>query len=81
MELISLINVALESKIKILRALGYDSDGEYVLNSECEKVLDRYLDIPIKVENMVIFPGSIIVLDNNELSISKYIEEFGDVLG
>jgi hypothetical protein len=29
---------------------------------------------------MVIFPGSTIILDDNEFSISKYIEEFGDVL-
>ena len=80
MEKLSLKGVSTESKVKLLVALGYNSDGEYVTDDAGEKVLDRYLEIPIKVDNMVILPGSIIILDNNELSLSKYIEEFGDVL-
>jgi len=80
MELISLKGVSPESKILLLKELGYDSDGEFVVSSEGEKILDKYLDIPVKIENMVIFPGSEIILDDNELSISKYLEEFGDVL-
>ncbi len=79
MELISLKEVSLDSKIKLLKELGYNSDGEFVLDSEGKRILDRYLDIPVGINNMAIFPGSIIILDNNELSISKYIEEFGDV--
>lgn len=79
MELISLKEVSTESKIKLLKELGYGSDGKFVTDSKGNKILDRYLDIPIDVDNMAILPGSTIVLDNNELSISKYIEEFGDV--
>ncbi|HLC60235.1 MAG TPA: hypothetical protein VJJ52_02290 [Candidatus Nanoarchaeia archaeon] len=78
MERLSLKEVSKDSKIELLRELGYDSDGEFVLESG-KKLLDRYLDVPIKLDNMVILPGSIIILDNNELSLSKYIEEFGDV--
>ncbi len=81
MELISLRDVSLQSKILLLKRLGYDSDGEFVIDSNREKVLDRYLDIPVKVNNMLIFPGSTIILDNNELSVSSYLEEFGDVFG
>lgn len=80
MELVSLKNVGLNSKIALLKGLGFDSDGEYVLDLKGNKVLDRYLDIPIKVENMVILPGSVIVLDDNILSLSHYMEEFPDVL-
>ncbi|ATZ60907.2 MAG: hypothetical protein BME93_01875 [Methanosarcinales archaeon Met12] len=80
MELISLKQVTNESKILLLKELGYDSDGEFVLDSRGNKILDKYLEIPIKVESMVILPGSEIILDDNELSISKYLEEFGDVL-
>ncbi len=80
MELISLKQVSTESKILLLKELGYDSDGEFVLNSDGNQVLDRYLEIPVTISNMVIFPGSEVILDDNELSISKYIEEFGDVL-
>jgi len=56
-----------------------DSDGKFVLDNIGNKVLDRYLDIPVEIDNMAIFPGSVIILDNNELSVSRFIEEFGDV--
>jgi len=79
MELVSLKKVSKESKILLLKELGYGSDGEYVLDKDGNKVLDRYLEIPISIENMVILPGSTLILDDNELSLSKYLEEFGDV--
>ncbi len=79
MELISLKEVSIKSKIELLKELGYNSDGDFVLDKEGNKLLDKYLDIPIKIENMVILPGSEIILDNNELSISAYLEEFGNV--
>ena len=80
MELISLKKVSKESKILLLKELGYDSDGEFVLDIKGNKILDKYLEIPVKIDNMVILPGSEIILDDNELSIAKYLEEFGDVL-
>jgi len=80
METISLKEISANSKIALLRELGFDSDGEYVLDSQGNKVIDRYVDIPVKVENMVILPGSTIILDDNILSLSCYMEEFPDVL-
>ena len=80
METISLKEISVESKIALLKELDFDSDGEYVLDSNGNKVLDRYLEIPIRVNNMVILPGSTIILDDNIVSISKYMEEFPDVL-
>jgi len=80
METVLLKNVSLDSKIALLKELGYDSDGEFVLDLQGKKILDRYLEIPVKVDNMIILPGSEIILDDNELSLSKYLEEFGDVL-
>ncbi len=79
MELISLKNISIQSKTLLLKQLGYNSDGEFIYDSENKKVIDRYIDIPVRVNNMVILPGSSIILDDNELSISSYIEEFGDV--
>lgn len=67
-------------KILLLRELGFDSDGTYVVDSKGNKVLDRYTDEPVRVDNMAIFPGSTIILDNNPLSISSFLEEFGDVV-
>jgi len=82
METVFLENISLNSKILLLKKLGYGTDGEFVLNSEGAQVKDRYLDIPVRIENMMILPGSEIILDNNEFSLSSYVEEFGkDVLG
>jgi len=78
MELISLKKISVNSKIALLRELGFNSDGEYVLDSHGNKFLDKYLEIPVKLNNMVILPGSTIILDDNELSIMKYMEETGD---
>ena len=78
MKTISLKTIAVESKIALLKELGFDSDGEYVLDLDGNRILDRYIELPIKIENMVILPGSTIILDDNELSILKYMEEFGD---
>ena len=65
-------------KKKLLQQLGFASDGEFIFE-QGKKVTDRYLEIPVKMSNMVILPGSTVILDDNELSISSYIEEFGDV--
>jgi len=78
MESISLKEVSVKSKIALLRELGFGSDGEYVLDSNGNKVLDKYIEIPVRINNMVILPGSEIILDDNELSIMKYMEEFED---
>lgn len=80
MELVSLKNVSKESKILLLKELGYISDGEFVLTSKSERVIDPYANVPVRIDNMIILPGSTLILDDNELSLSRYLEEFGDVL-
>lgn len=80
MQLVSLKELSLNSKILLLKELGYNSDGEFVFGKDGKRISDRYLDIPVKIENMIILPGSEIILDDNELSVSSYLEEFGDVL-
>ncbi|MBI2579324.1 MAG: hypothetical protein HYW27_00300 [Candidatus Aenigmarchaeota archaeon] len=79
-ELISIKDMPRELKMLLLKELGYNSDGTFVLENDGKKLLDRYTDIPVKIDNMVIFPGSTIILDNNPLSISSFLEEFGDVI-
>lgn len=80
MRLISIKDVPLNLKIKLVRELGYDTDGTFILDKEGKKVLDKYTQEPIKLENMAIFPGSSIILDNNLLSIVSFLEEHGDAL-
>ncbi len=65
MELISLKDAPLESKISLLKELGYNSDGEFVLNAKGDKVIDKYIEVPVKINNMVILPGSEVILDDN----------------
>lgn len=69
-----------EVKIALLKELGHNSDGIFVLTSTGEKVIDKYIDEPVRVDNMFLYPGSTIILDNNPLSISSFLEEYGDVL-
>jgi hypothetical protein len=79
-ELVSLKNVSIALKIKLVQELGYASDGTFVLEKNGERCLDRYTKESVRLDNMAILPGSTIILDDNELSISSFLEEFGDVL-
>lgn len=76
---ISIKDMPKEAKILLLKELGYDSDETFVLK-DGKKHLDEYIKEPIKIDNMFIYPGSTIILDNNPLSISLFLEEKGDVL-
>ena len=78
-EKISLKTFTKEEKILLLKELGFDSDGEYVLDSAREQVSDKYINIPVKIENMVILGGSTIILDDNEYSLMRYMEEYGEL--
>ena len=80
-ELIQLKNIDYDSKVMLLNELGFSSDGTYVLDNSGKKVLDKYLDQPVLVENMLILPGSTIILDDTPLSIALYMAEYSDVFG
>lgn len=81
MEELSLRDAPREFKIALVRKLGYDTDGEWVLKPDGEKYLDQYADKPIRLDRMVVFPGSAIILDDNPLSIASYFEDYGDLDG
>lgn len=76
----SLKDMPLNCKILLLQELGFGSDGTYVLDKKGERVLDKYTDEPVKIDNMAILPGSTLILDDNPLSISSFLEEYGDVI-
>lgn len=77
MEVIALSTLSTEIKVALLKELGFDSDGEFVLQGG-QKVLDRYTQEPVRTENMMLLPGSAVILDNNPFSFASYLEEFGD---
>ena len=80
MELISLKEAPREFKLELLKALdlSVDEKGIYVTKNK-DLVKDPYTDKPVRFENMAIFPGSTIVLDDNPLSIAAYIEDHPEV--
>jgi hypothetical protein len=82
-ELVSIKDMPHKLKVRLLKELAYDSDGKFVRKNGA-KYLDRYTGEPIKIDNMIILdnqlPGSTVILDNNPLSISSFLEEFGDVI-
>ena len=43
MDIVSLKEVSKESKILLLKELGYQSDGEFVLSNAGQKVIDKYV--------------------------------------
>ena len=69
-----------DCKIFLVQELGYRSDGIFVLEKNGDKYIDKYTKEPVRIDNMAIFPGSTIILDNNPLSIVSFLEEFGDVV-
>lgn len=78
MERISISSLPREIKVKILNELGYSVDGDFVIDENGKRVRDRYIDKEVTLSNMLILPGSTIILDNNELSIAEYLEEHSD---
>jgi hypothetical protein len=73
--LVPLANVSLKSKTELLKGLGYDTDGIYVLKNK-KRYPDPYTNKPVKVSNMAILPGSAIVIDDNSFSLIEYLEDY-----
>jgi hypothetical protein len=76
-EMISLKQVDKKSRIELLRAIGYDSDGRFVTR-DGEPVVDGSVGEKVTLDNMLILPGSSVIISDNPLSIAAYFEEHGD---
>ncbi len=76
MELVSIKSMPKEYKLLILKEFGYGISGDYVIDNDGKRVKDRYVGVDVNVSNMLIFPGSTIILDNNPLSIAAYLDEY-----
>ncbi len=77
-EKMSLVGISPEERILLLKELGYDSDGVYVLDKDGKILVDEYVDQPVKIDNMLILEGSTLILDNNPLSVASYLEAYPD---
>ncbi len=77
----SIKGMPFEARVQLLKYLGYDSDEDgYVIDPSRARVVDKYVDVEVRVDNMIIAPGSTIILDDNPLSIAGYLDEFEVVL-
>jgi len=79
-KLISIKEMPHEVKVALLKELGYDSDGIFVTEKNGQRVVDRYIEEEVRIDNMFLYPGSTIILDNNPLSITSFLEDYGDVI-
>jgi hypothetical protein len=77
-EILSIKDMPDDYRILLLQELGFKSDGTYVLDKRGEIVLDKYTKEPVRISNMAILPGSTIIIDDNPLSITAFLEEHGD---
>ncbi|MCL6088777.1 MAG: hypothetical protein M1530_01270 [Candidatus Marsarchaeota archaeon] len=75
MELVSIKDLPQYLRARLLRELGYEVSGDYIYQNN-QKVLDKYIGVEVKVSNMLIFPGSTVILDNNPLSVAAYLDEY-----
>lgn len=76
---ISIKRMSNDERIFLLKELGLGSDGIYALDEKGEKIIDEYIDQPVRIDNMLILPGSTIIIDNNPLSIAGYMGDYPDV--
>lgn len=79
MEIVSVKDMPTEFKLLLLKELGLGVDEDGYITKDGEQVQDKYIEQPVRLDNMALFPGSTIVLDDNPLSIVSYIEEYGEV--
>lgn len=79
LEVVSLKGAPREFKVALLSDVGYGVDKQgYVVDSKGERIKDKYSGKEVHIDNMAVFPtrSPAIVMDDNLLSITSYIEEY-----
>ena len=77
MERFSLKNLTPNEQIELLKEFNYNEKEGYVIGQDGKIIQDRYTHEDVKFDNMIIVPGSALVLDDNPFSIASYMEEYG----
>ncbi|MFH1916613.1 MAG: hypothetical protein ABIJ21_05080 [Nanoarchaeota archaeon] len=80
MELLSIKDWNLKEKTMLLRELGFSLQDIFIIDKNGKKVVDKYIEQPVTVDNMLILPGSTLIIDNNPLSIASFLEEHPNAL-
>jgi hypothetical protein len=82
MEAVSIKDAPVDFKLALLRELGLelDADGVHIKGPDGKWIVDEYVDQPVRFDNMILLPGSVVVLDENPVTIHSYMEDHPDVL-
>lgn len=67
-----------EAKEKFLEELDLGVNDEGLVVDDGDPVEDKYIGEAVPIDDMLIVPGSTLVLRNNPVSIIRYFEEYGD---
>lgn len=78
MESIELSALSKAERVALVFTLGYRTDGTRILHEDGSVLHDKYTGSPVTLQNMAVLPGSTIILENNELSLAHYIQEYGN---
>ncbi|MFH0927430.1 MAG: hypothetical protein V1822_02515 [Candidatus Micrarchaeota archaeon] len=77
MELVSIRDMPYDLRVLLLQELGYNADNKgYVIDNDGKRIVDKYVEREVTVKNMVIVPGSTLILDDNPISIASYVDEY-----
>ena len=77
-KVLSLKGKSKDFKIALLRELGYNSDGMYILKKNGDALLDKYTNEAVCLDNFAILTSKnnkVVILDCNPLSISSFLED------
>ncbi len=67
-----------ESKLRVLESIGYGTDGTFVTRHG-KPYRDQYTHQPIRLTEVIVLPGSTVVLSDNPISLAMYLEDHPDV--
>lgn len=79
--ILSLKELPKEFKVELLKELGFKVEGTKILTATGDRYTDPFSGAEVSIDSMVILPGRSppLVLDDSPLSLTWYIEEYGDI--
>lgn len=79
-ELVALDDFSLEHRILLLKSLGYSTKDGWVVDRDGGRYKDPCTGQPVSLDNMMIMPGSTVILDANDTSMNWYLANYAEAL-
>lgn len=77
-EILELNSLRREDRVALMGELGYRVRGDLMYLPDGQPAVDRYTGEQLRLSNTAIVPGSVILIDNNPVSLAAYIAEQED---